>query len=112
MRKTIVFLALISCFFVGCSTKDSAIKKPFELSILHLNDGHSHLGEDSLSLRVDGVYIEAEVGGFARVVQKVQDEMAKNPNALLLNAGDTVQKSIYFTLFKGEADLKMLNLLK
>lgn len=54
--------------------------------------------------------VKTKVGGFARVVTKVNE--LKKPNSLVLNAGDTFQGTLYYSLFKGEADAKMLNLIK
>ncbi|MGG3855728.1 5'-nucleotidase C-terminal domain-containing protein [Caldifermentibacillus hisashii] len=66
---------------------------PYKLTILHTNDTHANL--DNIAKRVTGV----------------KAEKAKNPNALLLDAGDVFQGTLYFNEFHGQADLKFMNLM-
>jgi len=63
-----------------------------ELHILHTNDIHSYL-ED-----------------FARIAHIV--EVNRRPHTLLLDAGDSVSGSIYYNLYEGEMEAKLLSKLK
>lgn len=63
----------------------------FELSIIHTNDTHAAI--DNAPKR-------------ATIVKEVRKE---KPNALLLDAGDVFQGTLYFTEYKGEADLALMN---
>ena len=82
----------------------------FKLSILHVNDTHSHLASETMKLKFNGVSTYTEVGGYPRVISKINDLQARGLNTLTLNAGDTFQGTLYYSLFKGEADSAMLNM--
>lgn len=68
--------------------------------ILHTNDTHSQV--DPLA---DGT------GGVARRKALIDSVRAAEPNVILVDAGDAVQGSLFFTLFHGEVEQKLLNLL-
>jgi len=87
----------------------SAAQEPFELNILHINDQHSHLDAESLELDVAGKKYEIEVGGMARVASEIKALKEKSENTLVLHAGDAMSGTLYFTLFKGEADVVLMN---
>lgn len=90
---------------LGCSAFSSATK----IKILHLNDVHSFLAPRTLKLTFDGHPTTCEAGGMARVAGLV-DALAVNPGqTLLLHAGDSVQGTLYFTLFDGRADAGVMN---
>lgn len=65
----------------------------FTMSLLHTNDIH------------------ARTDKFPKLVTAVKEERAKKPNALLVDAGDVFSGSLYFNEFKGQADLKFMNLM-
>ena len=44
------------------------------------------------------------IGGMARVAAKLSELKAGSDNSLVLHAGDAVQGTLYYTLFKGEAE--------
>lgn len=111
MRKYYKFslsLALVA-ILTGCGGSGSD-DDGYALSIIHINDTHSHLEADSMSLKFDDINAKVAVGGFPRVVTKINQ--LRNKDSLVLNAGDTFQGTLYYSLFKGEADAKMLNLIK
>lgn len=81
------------------------------LSIIHVNDSHSHLDGDTYSLNIDGNKVKAELGGYPRMVTKIKELQSANQNTLTLNAGDTFQGTLYYSLFKGKADSDMLNMI-
>jgi 5'-nucleotidase/UDP-sugar diphosphatase len=66
----------------------------FTLSIMHTNDTHAHL--DHVAKRVTAI-------------KEVREE---KPEALLVDAGDVFSGTLYFNEFKGQADLKFMNLVK
>ena len=106
------------CFFIipilfGMSTQHPASKSvlPFstdttslDLTILHVNDIHSHFDEiNSYTGRChkDQARNGQCFGGAGRMVTKVKQIRDQNPSkTLLLNAGDYYQGTIYYTLFK------------
>ena len=81
-----------------------------DLTILHINDHHSHLKPDSrMSLNLDGKSTRVRSGGMPVVVAKMKELEASKANVLKLHAGDAVSGSLFFTLFKGEADAALMN---
>ncbi len=94
----------------GDSNSTASTAKPLSLSIFHVNDTHSHLDSESYSLTINGVATTAQIGGYPRVVSKIKALQAASTNTLTLNAGDTFQGTLYYSLFKGTADSDMLNM--
>lgn len=86
-----------------------AAQKPFELSIIHINDHHSHLDPEPLELKSNGKTYEIEAGGMARVASLIKTLKQRSKNPLLLHAGDAMSGTLYFTLFKGQADVELMN---
>jgi len=84
------------------------VTPPLTVTIAHINDHHSNLATLSQSLNFNGKATTAEIGGFARV-KTAFDQVASKPNLLKLHAGDALSGTLYYTLFKGEADAAMMN---
>ena len=81
-----------------------------DLTILHINDHHSHLKPDGrMSLKLDGNSTRVRSGGMPAVVAKMKELQGLNQNVIKLHAGDAVSGSLFFTLFKGEADAALMN---
>ena len=81
-----------------------------KLTILHINDHHSHLEANSrMGLDLDGESTRTKSGGFPAVVTKIKELRSENPNSLTLHAGDATSGTLYFTLFEGEADAALMN---
>jgi len=107
---------------VGCGGGDSKPQvveqnntvqtKEFNLSIIHLNDIHSHLAGEDFTLKFDGVDTVVKLGGYPRVVGKIKELQSTKKNTLTLYAGDAFQGTLYYSLFKSKADSDMLNLIK
>ena len=81
-----------------------------ELTILHINDHHSHLRSDSrMDLNLGGERTRVKSGGFPAVVA-LFDKLGQNKqNLLKLHAGDAITGDLYYTLFKGKADAALMN---
>ena len=80
-----------------------------DLTIAHVNDHHSQLDPFvDTELQIDSVATRVELGGFPRVTAafKAYD---KRKDVIRLHAGDAVTGSLYYTLFKGEADAALMN---
>lgn len=82
----------------------------FELTVLHVNDHHSHLDPQGATLRLAGADVPVSLGGFARVVAAFEALSAGRPNVLRLHAGDATTGTPYYTLEQGRADAAMMNL--
>ncbi|WP_409421634.1 NAD nucleotidase [Pseudaeromonas sp. ZJS20] len=82
---------------------------PFSLTILHINDHHSHLAPTPGSLTLHGGATQVEMGGFPRVVALAKQLAASQAHPLLLHAGDAITGDLYYTLFQGAADAALMN---
>lgn len=69
-----------------------------KLVILHTNDTHSMIDPD-----VD------DLGGVVRRKVVIDSVRAAEDNVLLVDAGDFVQGTLYFNLYRGEVEQKMMN---
>lgn len=70
-----------------------------KLVILHTNDTHSQIDpiEDS------------GLGGILRRKAAIDSIRAAEPNVLLIDAGDAVQGSLFYYLFKGDVEAQLMN---
>ena len=78
-----------------------------KITILHTNDVHSHI--DAFGPE-DGR--NANKGGVARRASLIESIRSKNPNTLLLDAGDIFQGTPYFNYYGGELEFKLMSKLK
>ena len=62
-----------------------------------------------MSLKLDGKSTRMSSGGMPAVVAKMKELQGLNQNVIKLHAGDAVSGSLFFTLFKGEADAALMN---
>lgn len=108
MKKTFLLVAL--------ATMSLAAKHyPLNLSIIHINDHHSHLEPMELDFKINGKKTKVKIGGYPEVVEVINKHrraVPKNRQPLVLHAGDAITGTLYFTLFRGSADAKMMNLTK
>jgi NAD pyrophosphatase/5'-nucleotidase NadN len=81
------------------------------MTIIHVNDTHSHLEETSTSLMLNGEKTYLSLGGVARMASKIKEIKEYKPDSLVLHAGDAIQGTLYFTKFQGEADFHFLNVM-
>lgn len=91
--------------------KEDSSENSFELSLFHVNDIHSHISSEVLTYTINDVSKSVETGGYARLVTKINELKTIKPNSLVLNAGDAFQGTLYYSLFKGEADAAAMNLI-
>lgn len=76
------------------------------LVILHTNDTHSTI--QPVSPLVDDT-MKANRGGFVRRMALLAAERRRDPGLLLFDSGDFSQGSSYYTLFKGEVEVGLMN---
>ena len=103
MKRFLVTAVLAVTVFAGACAQGK------QLVILHTNDTHSciyplnkHLADTMLAGR----------GGFIRRAVMVREERGKHPNLLLLDSGDFSQGSSYYTLYKGDVEVGLMNLMR
>ena len=103
MKRFLVTAVLAVTVFAG------AFAQGKRLVILHTNDTHSciyplnkHLADTLLAGR----------GGFIRRAGMVWEERKEHPNLLLLDSGDFSQGSPYYTLYTGDVEVGLMNLMR
>ena len=95
----IIFMALLSVVSVGAKTKK-------QLVVLHTNDVHSCIMP--LNENLDNKDIAGR-GGFVRRVNMIKEQRALHPDLLFFDSGDFSQGSGYYTLFKGDVEIGLMN---
>ena len=85
---------------------EASAKKNKQLVILHTNDTHSQILPVNTQLPDT---MKAGRGGFLRRIAMLKEERKKNPNLLYFDSGDFFQGSAFFTLFKGEVEVGLMN---
>ena len=78
------------------------------LTILHTNDTHSCIMPLSENLADT---LQAGRGGFLRRIAMLKEERKKDPNLLLFDSGDFSQGSPSSTLFKGDVEVGLMNMM-
>ncbi len=109
-RRHFIQNTLASTAFLGLgglSLNACSRPKNKQITILHTNDVHSQI--DPLP---NNHYKYPGLGGFARRATAIENIRAKNPNTLLLDAGDIFQGTPYFNYFGGELEFKLMSMLK
>ena len=111
MRAALGGVGLALCALAACtSTVGPREAAPLALSIAHINDHHAQLEPFAgTELRLDGVPTQVELGGFARLTTLFRQAEASRRHLLKLHAGDALTGTLYYTLFKGEVDAKLMN---
>ena len=99
MRKA--FFTLLA---VAAMTAAQAQQK--ELVILHTNDTHSTIMPLSPNLADTAV---AGRGGFLRRLELLRQQREQHPDLLYFDSGDFSQGSPYYTLFRGDVEVGLMN---
>ncbi len=96
--KKLVVCAIILLTALSTNAKTDTNR----LVILHTNDTHSIIDP----------YYENDLGGVERRKVLIDSVRSTESNVLLVDAGDALQGSLYFTLFGGEVEQKAMNALE
>jgi len=102
MNKKYFFLLILTVFM--CGTVAFGQKS---IVILHTNDTHSRIEPVPESDRIAG-----NKGGVVRRINYIEQVRKENKNVLLFDAGDFLQGTPYFNLFKGEVETEAMNLMR
>ena len=86
----------------------SAAAQDKQLVVLHTNDTHSTILPLNQNLADT---LKAGRGGFMRRITMLKEERQKNPDLLLFDSGDFSQGSPYFTMYKGEVEGDLMNMM-
>ena len=101
MKKIIGIALLMALPFVGMQGQ-----KTRELTILHTNDTHSCILPLSVNL-ADTML--AGKGGFLRRIAMLKEERKKDPDLLYFDSGDFSQGSSYYSMYKGDVEIGLMN---
>lgn len=96
-RLYIICVAVVACMVAWGQQK---------LVVLHTNDTHSTIMPLSRNL---GDTMLAGRGGYLRRMELLRRERAAEPGLLLFDSGDFSQGSPYYTLFKGDVEVELMN---
>jgi 5'-nucleotidase/UDP-sugar diphosphatase len=112
----VLSLTVLLVFSGGCAVNKIAgtstgTADEFRMTIIHLNDIHSHVDAMTLPMKFNGKKTSVEIGGFPRLVSGVEEARAIDPDALLLMAGDAVQGTLYFTKYEGRVEAEFMDLM-
>jgi 5'-nucleotidase / UDP-sugar diphosphatase len=109
------FAMLISVLAVlSACGGDSVSDAPISVTLLHINDHHSRLDEETTTLQLRNAAgatkaVTLPMGGFGRVAAAISEETSKSTNVIKLHAGDALTGDLYFTQSEGEADAMAMN---
>lgn len=78
------------------------------LTILHTNDTHSCILPLKKSLADTTL---ADRGGYLRRIAMLKEERKQTPDLLLFDSGDFSQGSSYYTMFKGDVEIGLMNMM-
>ncbi len=99
MKFRYLFISILCCIAsVGFAQK--------HLTILHTNDTHSCVLPLKTTLADT---LLAGRAGFVRRISMIEQERAKDKNLLLFDSGDFSQGSPFYTLFKGDVEIGLMN---
>lgn len=96
--------------------------QPLDVTILHINDHHSHIPAERFDLDVSGLglsattetgeplgEVEVTYGGFPMMVTLFNQLATDSEHVLKLHAGDAITGTLYYSLFNGSADADVMN---
>ena len=84
----VLSLTVLLVFSGGCAVNKIAgtstgTADEFRMTIIHLNDIHSHVDAMTLPMKFNGKKTSVEIGGFPRLVSGVEEARDTDPDALL-----------------------------
>ena len=114
MKHTLLYIGLaLATFMMQPAAVQAKAKKEAkvvkQLVVLHTNDTHSCVMPINPNLADTAT---ANRGGFLRRVAMISQERKANPDLLLFDSGDFSQGSPYYTLFKGDVEVGLMNEMK
>lgn len=103
MHASLKRTGLVTALLISLSCLSAKEK---EIVILHTNDTHSQIEPNPASASRN-----PDQGGVLRRAAAIEEIRKTTPNVILVDAGDFVQGTPYFNFFKGEVEIKMMNML-
>lgn len=99
-------LCVISMALLALMPSQTLAQKHRQLVILHTNDTHSTILPVNEQLPDT---MKAGRGGFLRRIAMLKEERRRNPDLLYFDSGDFFQGSSFFTMFKGDVEIGLMN---
>ena len=103
---TRLVMGLLPFYLFAFSPLDADAKKHKQLVILHTNDTHSTIFP--IKQNIDDKEIAGR-GGYLRRVNMLKEQRQQHPDLLLFDSGGFSQGAGYYTLFKGEVEIGLMN---
>lgn len=100
MKRLFIIISLF------CATLSAPAQSTKTLEILHTNDTHSCILPLNPNL-ADTVV--AGRGGYLRRLAMIEEERRKNPDLLLFDSGDFSQGSPFYTIYRGDVEIGLMN---
>lgn len=105
MRKKVLISGIFLGMLAAAGSTSLAKAEEAAVDVMFLHDTHSHL--NTFATAEDGV--SQMRGGFARIKTLISEQQEKNPETLLLDAGDFSMGTLIQVVFEEEAaELRML----
>ena len=101
MKARYIMICLMTLFALS-----GQAKKQKQIVILHSNDTHSQIFPFNTQLSDT---VKAGRAGFLRRLNLLKEERKKHPDLLYFDSGDFFQGSSYFTMFKGDVEIGLMN---
>lgn len=116
LKKNLLGIGLTAAMVASISIPTAvSAAESFDLTLLHINDHHSHLDPQSFDLNVnydetqEGEKVRLQLGGMSYISSLIQEH--SNDHSLLLQSGE-LNGTLYYSLYKGETDIKVINALQ
>lgn len=108
-RNGIVKIAVIALLLVAGIFTTEEVYAQKKLTIIHSNDTHSCIYPMNKNL-ADTML--ANRGGFLRRINMIKEQRQEDPELLLIDSGDFSQGSAYYSMFKGDVEIDLMNMMK
>lgn len=100
MKRTMILAAVTGVVMTITAQTTTTI------TILHTNDTHSCIMPLNPNLADTAI---AGRGGFLRRIEMIEQERKRDPELLVLDSGDFSQGSPFYSLFKGDTEIELMN---
>ncbi len=115
MKHTLLYITVAAMAF-WCLPSSVFAKKSkkvqtdnVQVVVIHTNDTHSCVMPINANMADTAL---ADRGGYLRRVALLKEERKANPDLLLFDSGDFSQGSPYYSLFKGDVEVGLMNEMK
>ena len=101
MKRRLTLLLAMSLWLLAANAQ-----KTKTLTILHTNDTHSCILP--LNAQLADTMLAGR-GGYLRRMALIEEERKQDPDLLVIDSGDFSQGSSYYSLFKGDVEIGLMN---